>query len=129
MRGERLARFSGTRRSLPCTQSDAVAAAAQTVQETDLVAPDGDWPPGYAAAMRTLSVVLVALALCACDKEGGGTEQPAQPNEGGLLESIDESGEEIGGDIERGLDAAAEAVGESMGADDAPAPEESGEEG
>ncbi len=81
--------------------------------------------------MRTLSVVLVALALCACDKEGTGTEQPAQPNEGGLLESIDESGEELGSDIERGLDAAAEELGDGMGSDDAPAPapDESGEEG
>ncbi len=65
--------------------------------------------------MRRLSVIVVALALSGCEKEGAGTEQPAQPKEGGLLDSIDESGEEIGRDIERGLDAAAEELGDGAG--------------
>lgn len=54
---------------------------------------------------RTALLALVLVA--ACDKSGPQSEPP-QPKEGGLLESIDQSGEEIGDDIDRGLNRAAE---------------------
>ncbi len=56
--------------------------------------------------MRATVVLSIAL-LGACNKSGPQSEPP-QPNEGGLLESIEQSGDEIGKDIDRGLDRAAE---------------------
>jgi|GEM_PF-2833555 len=74
------------------------------------------------------SVVRLGLAfgllLCACDKGGDGSQHPPQPKDDGLLESMNQSGQEIGEDVQSGLEWVEDEVSESMGNDEPPPAEE-----